>query len=297
VLDVQHGSSDRLEARALCELVHLITREGNFAQSLEYAQQASAIAQALADQDLIMDCMGYLALAERFLGRFEDSQGHYQQVLDHERSLGRHISMLRTLSDMGLLLIDLNQPLEARALFSEGLELSQTHAMPYELSFMWEGLSLCSHLLGEHDLAKQQALTALDQTHLVGDTIGVAAQSINLGKIFLALNEQPSAKEHLKRALQITWEKKNIPEVLKVVLVWAQILASEHHTSQAGQLLTLVLIHPSSEAISRIQAQDLLERLNLPPLEPQTLARAVAGLLYGGKELPIDGGGSTTRQR
>jgi tetratricopeptide (TPR) repeat protein len=107
-------------------------------------------------------------------------------------------------------------------------------------------------------------------------------QCINLGRIYMALGDLPRAKEHLKRALQIMWEKKDVPEVLKILMVWGQILASEHHPNQASELLKLVLTHPSSEAISRIQAQDLLERLNLPSFEaqPQPLAKVVAGFLY-----------------
>mgnify|MGYP006296802541 CR=1 FL=1 len=169
------------DARALtidcgCELAVTGCWIGRFDDAAEHAGRALALADELRDPDRIARSASGLALARRYQGRFDDALRLYQEVLGHERRLGRPARLIRALSDTGRLWVDLRRPDEAEALFREGLELAERHDLPYELGFMWEGLSQCSYLRRDDDRARHRAETALRYSEAVHDSMGVAIQ-------------------------------------------------------------------------------------------------------------------------
>jgi tetratricopeptide (TPR) repeat protein len=245
----------------LCELAHIQTRVGNFAESLRYAEEALKLAEGANDSELIVLSRSRLALAKRFLGNFDEARHLYELVLAYERQRGHQLAMLRTLSDFGRLYNDLHEPHEARALFSEGLELAQSQNLPYELAFMWEGLSQCSYLLADYAKARHQAEQALAQSETVSDTIGVAVQCANLANIHLALKDSDTAERYLRRALEITWKQHELPDTLKIFLIWAKVFRSRKTPAKAAELLSYVTLHPASEFVHKQEARGLLQEL------------------------------------
>jgi tetratricopeptide (TPR) repeat protein len=188
--------------------------------------------------------------------------------------------MLRTLSDLGQLLNDMNKPLEARPFFEEGLELAQSQHVPYELAFMWEGLGHCSYLLGDYSKAQEQIELALVTSEMVNDIIGIAIQCTILAEIHLALNQHDSAESYLKRGLEITWDKQAIPKVLRILLIWSRLFIAKHVFKPATAMLLEVLEHPSAEFIYKQEARALLNDLSItPPPSRPSLQELVSDLL------------------
>lgn len=271
---------DSLSVNALCELSITHCWTGDFEASTGYAERALALSETLQNTDLTMTCKSRLALAKRYQGAFDEALQLYNEVLSYERQLARPVTLLRALSDMGRLLVDMKQPRKARVLFNEGLELATRHDLPYELGFMWEGLSQCSYLLGEFEQARRQAETALRCSDAVHDQMGTAIQSADLAKILLKQNRAESAKTYLKRALRIAWNKGELPEVLKHFVTWAELVKAQD-PGRAATLLNWVVEHPSAQAVSKQQALDALTSLNVSPAEPpaDSLSSTVNSLL------------------
>jgi tetratricopeptide (TPR) repeat protein len=269
-----------LSVKILCELVHIRARVGNFGESLGYALRALTLAEQVQNPDLIARSRLGLGMLKNYLGTFEEAQNLYQQVLTYQRQSGQHLAMLRTLSDLGQLLNDMNKPLEARPFFEEGLELAQSQHVPYELAFMWEGLGKSSYLLGDYSKAQQQIELALVTSEMVNDIIGIAIQCTILAEIHLALDQHDSAESYLKRALEITWDKQAIPKVLRILLVWSRLFISKHVFKSAIALLSEVVEHPGAEFIYKQEAAVLLnDSATTPPTLRPSLQELVSDLL------------------
>jgi tetratricopeptide (TPR) repeat protein len=276
------GGAAHLEIDSLCELAIIGCWLGDFGDSARHAEQALDLAEKVRDPELVIKSKSRLALAWRYLGRFHDARELYEVVLDSERRQGRHIDMLRTLSDLGRLYVDMNEPFRAKALFSEGLELAERHDMPYELGFMWEGLSQCSLLLGDYQLASQQAETALRCTEAVGDSMGVAVQCAELARSLLALGELELAEHSLKRALDIAWDRQEMPEVMRLLVIWAALFIKREDWDRAAPLLVAVAEHPGAQAVHKREAQAWLHRSDAEgvPRSSNALASLVNQLLH-----------------
>lgn len=271
-----------LRVKILCELAHIHTRVGDFHTGQDFAEKALDLAEKLEDAELLAGCRLRLALVKTYLGYFEEAKKLYEVVLLYQRQQHRNIALLRTLSDLGRLLIDIKQPLEARGLFLEGLELAQSQNLPYELGFMWEGLSQCSYLLGNYEKAREQAELALLHSEEVADTIGIAVQCTNLAKIQLALDHYGQAKVYLKRALEISWNKQETPEILKVLLVWSHIFIKEQEFDLAAAMLFQVSQNSGAEYVHKQDALSLLNGLNLTEqnLTEQAKNRSLESLMH-----------------
>ncbi len=265
----------------LCELVLGNCMKGYFADAAEYAERALAHAHALRDPDTFARCTSMLALARRYQGRLDEALRQYEEVLGYERRLGRAVSLVRTLSDVGKVWVDLGRPEEAEVLFREGLDLVERHDLSYERAFMWEGLAQCSYLRGDLDHAQERAETAVRYCEAVGDEIGLAIQCGELAKILVARGEPHWARTQLRRALTIVWDKHEKPELFKLFVTWAT-LPDEDPASKAT-LLSWVVRHPGAQAVSRGQALELLGDRSAAPspedLSADALGRTVNGLL------------------
>ena len=270
-----------LTVDCLCELVTTNCWTGYFADAAAYAERALAHAEALRDPDTFARCTSRLALVRRYQGRLDEALRLHGEVLDHERRLGRAVGVVRALSDVGRVWVDLLRPEEAEAAFREGLDLVERHDLPYERAFMWEGLAQCSLLRGDLGQAEQRAETAVRCSEAVGDEVGLAVQFGELAKILAARGEPDRARTQLRRALKIAWDKHEKPELFKLFVTWAT-LPDEDPTLRAT-LLSWVARHPGAQAVSRREALELLGDASplhsLEDLSIDALGRTVQGLL------------------
>ncbi len=265
----------------LCELVATNCWKGHFVEAAAYAERALAHADALHDIHAFARCTSWAALARRYQGRLDEALRLYQEALGYERRLGRVVSLVRTLSDLGRVWVDLRRPEEAEALFREGLDLTERHDLPYERAFMWEGLTQCSFLRGDLDQAQQRAETALRHSEAVGDQVGVAVQAGELARVLVARGEPHRARTELRRALTIVWDKHEKPELFKLFVTWATL--PDEDPALSATLLSWVVRHPGAQAVSRREALELLGEGNplsaLEDLSIDALGRTVHGLL------------------
>jgi len=265
----------------LLELVVTSCWKGYYADAAAYAERALAHAEALRDPGTFARCTSRLALARRYQGRLDEALRLYEEVLGYERRLGRVVSLVHTLSDVGRVWVELGRPEEAEALFREGLDLAERHVLPYELGFMWEGLSQCSYQRGDLDEAQQRGETALQCSEAVADHMGVAVQCGELAKILVARGEPHQARTLLRRALTIAWDKHEKPELFKLFVTWATL--PDEDPAFSATLLSWVVRHQGAQAVSRRQALELLgERqpsLSLEDLSADALGRTVQALL------------------
>ncbi len=265
----------------LCELVATNCWKGYYADAAAYAERALAHADTLNDADAFARCAAWLALARRYQGRLDEAMRLYEEVLGYERRLGRAVSLVRTLSNVGKVWVDLGRPDEAEALFREGLDLVDRHDLSYERAFMWEGLTQCSFLRGDLDQAQQRAETAVRFCEAVGDEVGIAVQCGELAKILVARGEPQRARTQLRRALTVVWDTHEKPELFKLFVTWATL--PDEDPALTATLLSWVVRHPGAQAVSRRQALELLGERNLSPsledLSTDALGRTVHGLL------------------
>jgi tetratricopeptide (TPR) repeat protein len=273
--------SHALTIDCLCELTVTRCWTGRFADAAASAVRAQAYAEELQDPDRLARCTSGLALARRYQGRFDEARRLYQEVLGYERRLGRQVGLVRALSDVGRLWVDLQRPDEAEVLFREGLDLAERLDLPYELGFMWEGLSHCSFLRGDLDQARQRTVTALQCSEAVHDQVGVAIQCADLAKILVSRGEPRRAGPLLRRASTIAWDTEELPELFKHFITWSTL--PDEDSERAATLLSWVVRHPGAQAISRREALELLRTRNLSPhqidVSPDALRDTVHGLL------------------
>jgi len=265
----------------LCELVVTNCWKGHYADATAYAERALAHAEALRDPDRFARCTSGLALTKRYRGELDEALRLYREALAVERRLARVVGVVRALSDVGKVWVDLGRPVEAEALFREGLDLVERHDLSYERTFMWEGLTQCSYLRGDLDQAQRRAEFAVRCCEAVGDEVGLAIQYGELARILVARGEPQPARTQLRRALTIVWDRHEKPELFKLFVTWAKL--PDEDPALRAALLGWVVRHPGAQAVSRREALELLgDASPLPSLEDlsvDALARTVHGLL------------------
>jgi predicted ATPase len=243
----------------------IAARTGSYLQAKPRFEEALALAEAQGDQEALAICLDNLASVEQYLGNFAQARRYQEQSLTLARQLGNDSQIVMNLNSLGTLMLSMDGPREAQPLLEEGLQLAQRVGLQRMLPFFLANMGLASYKLGEYSEAQPLYQEALDMVRTSGETWLEAGLLAELGRIDAALGNYPGAQRYFARSLEIAWQNKDVPFVLRTIIYAAELQAKEGQAEQAAKLLTLVLQHPGTEQEDKDLAEGLLKDLGEQP--------------------------------
>jgi len=219
------------KAHSLNRLSWVCWAEGRYGRGQMVAEESLRIFEELGDPAGI--AFGMLRLGEiaTALGKYDLASQHFQKSHAAADEISAPILLGEILNGQGTFALALAQPAAAKGRFEESLAVARE---------------------AEHVGLLTEALTGL-------------------GYAYLGLGEPQQARECFCQALEGAMETEWTYLAVSAVMGMATLLAVEGDLHRAGELVALVLQHPSSTQADRNRAQDLLSEL-----PPQMIAATVA---------------------
>lgn len=202
-VDEAHSADDtRGLAIALQQQGMTLFRMGQKANSLVVLEESLLAAQVLADLRMQAESLINIAMAYGESGQSLEALKALEQAI--ERAPKDDIDLrMRSASNRGFILNQLNRPQEALLSFREALELSE------ELGDFWAQAVLVGNVgielwsMGLPDQAHSTLLRALELKRRVGDRRELALSLSNVGFSFLRLGDLVRARAHTEEARTI----------------------------------------------------------------------------------------------
>lgn len=294
----QYESAQRLARRGIALLESLDEREtmiwglgslgnvvraaGDFDRALQYRQQALASARALGNERLIAVCLGWVAISQDDLGNVAQAKQHYREAIHLFKKLGNHIGALFNLNNLGAVLIDLGELDEARSLLHEALELARSAGELGQMPNILTALGRCYHQQGDLENALKYTKQALEWagSQVTGDVENQVDLLITLAEISQVQSEPGRARAYLSEALGKAWEAQELPALMRALLAWVELRASDDAALNL-RLAETVMRHSATHGRDRERARGLLEARGLiatnlaEPLELDDLVRQI----------------------
>ena len=221
-----------------------------------------------------------LALAIFAQGRLEEARRLLNQALSEALAQRNLVDAVRVRNNLGNLLRILHREEEAKAMLTQGLaeahRLDLGQLKPFLLYNL--GQVALNRGLTEEALARfRQARAAVERT---GERVLEASCCINLGRTHQHRGHLAEAESWIRQGLALAWQVGELPEVLRGLVVLAELRAAEGHANEAARLLATVVEHPATRGHNREQAARLLDRLPAekayPSLEAALEAQGLA---------------------
>lgn len=164
------------------------------------AQLALVQAEELDDRPLIAECLGALGA---ILGRDNDraeALGIFKRQLDFIRQIGDRRSEGETLTNIGIVLVDLGQLSEGHSYLNDGYKiLHQIGAAAGEArSLIYLGV-IATHRRA-NDEALAYAIRGLSTLRALGATVSISQALLNIGNMYLNKRDLKQAEAHFQEA-------------------------------------------------------------------------------------------------
>ena len=193
----------------LSNLGLLYGRLGQYAQALEYHQQALIIARevgARSEEGINLSNLGIVYIN---LGQYAQALEFFQQALSIQQEIGNHSAKSLTLNGLGEIYLNLGQYEQALDYYQQALSIQQETDNRAGEGMTLNSLGSVYGKLGEYAQALefyQQALSIVRET---GNRAGEGTILSNLGSVYDRLGEYAQALEFYQQALSIVRETGN----------------------------------------------------------------------------------------
>jgi tetratricopeptide (TPR) repeat protein len=229
-------------AEGLGDLGGMLAEQGAYAEGCALLLEALG---ALPHQDSSygkLNCLQYLASAERRCGRYDAAEAHARELLALARAsfpfaeASSQVVLASVLKEHGS--VD-EAVFHLRAVMSGADETAAAIAMV--------DLGDIALQRGEPDTAADMFQRGLAQFERLGTTWGVIVSLDYLGHLACARGRHDEARELFQRALSAALGSRSLPLALNLVAGIAQCLAAQANPERAVELLVFVSTHPITE--------------------------------------------------
>jgi predicted ATPase len=248
-------------------------REGQrrLQQLLSLADDAPSLARGRS-----LDALGWLTT---LLGDYERGYELLQQGLAMVRETGTPADLSWSLGEQGNVAFTLGLGPEARALFSEGLDIARELDDLFLIGWHLFGLAYCDLLDGDVSGMEDKLRQALELSRRRFQPWGIAWAQFSLGVVAI-MNGQPAAAvppviESLELRASIR-DARGITESLGVLAALASILAGATDPVDLEGMRWSARLHGANEL--QLEANGLTVFPFLQPLHDESMARVVAAL-------------------
>lgn len=228
---------------------------GNYAEAASLGEQALKISET-ENNPWNREIAYYVLTRAAFLqGHNEDAQQFAQRAQETAEEVGDRWFMAYCLIELGNVAIVLGDPAAAKEHYQRSYDIRKEFGDP-------EGRALAlTHLASialNADSFKEAKALYEESERLyeeIHDKGGLASSCSGIARALVALGDQPAARDHFRRALELAAEIQHVPLVLSVVNGVGEMLAKSAKRDDGLQLMELVLAHPAADSQTRSWAE------------------------------------------
>ena len=264
------------EAEALAWLARIATGRGDYDRAWVLAGAALPMGQAIGGRLLaltqqrmaqVLWAMGDLAAAETYAA----------EALTASRAAGDMPGETGALNALGIIASDRRQLPRAMAMYEQSLALARrtNHLSAQALALL--NLGNTAYLRGDYAAAADYAQSALERFQELGQQHNVSMALANRAQADIKLGHAAAARRGAREALALVHSLGAQPSVLWTICLFGQLLAQTGDTTQALALYGLARAQPALDNQLRVEIDEELAGLGLPPDE------VAAGLAAGAR--------------
>lgn len=273
-------ADDGSRSDALFLLGYARYRMGELEEAKQRLEDSLAAARRTGEPHRITAALNLLADVASFEGRYAHALELFTECLTVSRAIGNLFRAGVHLNNLGTVWHVMGQLAQARDLYQQSLEACRQIGNLYGQAIALSNLGEVSHALGDY----AEALAAYQAGLAIGRRLQSPYTTLiclnNLGETYCARRDYPTAQSHLAEALQIAWDTRNLPVLMKMLVNQAALFRQTGQTQAALELLRLTSAHPAAEPYIVDRAKELLAEAGPAPTgAPRPLDEIVAGLL------------------
>ncbi|MDZ7801652.1 MAG: tetratricopeptide repeat protein [Trueperaceae bacterium] len=260
--------------RGLDTLARVAWRSGRSAEAKVYWDKALDVAQAHDDPQSTVVFLGDVAMIEQELGDYVSAERTYGEALERSREGGNQLHVIRNLNNLGELCLLTDRPAKARDLVVDSIARAERISFHGILPYLTLNLGLIAFEQGDLQEAEAKHHEALRQAGDTGDPSLRARALAGLSRLSVASGALGRAAAYAEEAMRLSWEIRDMPDVLASVVSLAELRAQQGRPADAAGLLSLVLRHPATSQIDRRRTHRLLHDVR-NELTPKALVDAM----------------------
>ncbi len=268
---------------ALNELSWVALRQGEFAEARHMAEEALALAQST--DDLNASALAYrrLGIIHAYQGENQTATLQFAQGLRLYESAGNQSGIVACLNNMGITAKRQGEIPIAIGYYARALDLARDIGDRLHMANCLNNLGVIA--LAQHDLpsAEHSLGEALTIYREIGSHVDALSSMITLGEVMRARGDYDAASHHYRNALAEAMARRAFPMALFALLDLADLELLANHDQLAGELLGLVLHHPSTEIEARQRGGMLVAQL-----QARMGPAATEQLLYPGRTRDLE---------
>ncbi len=289
------------EARILDDMGNIALFQSNYEEARRLHEKGLAISRYVDDFWAVASCLNNLGNVADIMGRREKAREYYAESLDINKKIGDQQGISVALTNLGNIASRVGDYIRAKELHLESLTISRDICSDEGIAYSLNVLGDVCLELKEYDAARCYQEESLAITKRAGDKSGSAYSLVSLGDIARGCGDYSTAKSHYKksialfRELEERWGLASSHEALGSVLLtmgdvegshdllcealrtameieaeplavdilkeWARLAHKGGKTELSVELLALVLSHPSTEAVTKDEASELLREM------------------------------------
>lgn len=211
---------------------------GAYDEAIRLYQESHQVAQAAADPIGQARALNNLGVITFRMGRFREAEGLLQQSLALRRQLGDPKTIADCLNNVGILLHALEEYERETTLLQEALTTYRQLDDRKGIGAVLHNLGGVQLALANYQAAQQFLEEALDYRQ--SDPVGLGHTLNNLGTVLFRSGDVQVAGVYYQRALQLTWENRDIPITLDILVGIAECLLALNQPSRALAILIVV---------------------------------------------------------
>lgn len=246
---------------ALNELSWVALRQGEFAEARHVAEEALALAQSI--DDLSASALAYrrLGIIHAYQGENQTATRQFAQGLRLYETAGNQSGIAACLNNLGVLARRQGEVTIATGYYVRSLDLARDIGDRLGVANCLNNLGVIA--LAQHDWrsAEQRLGEALTIYREIGSHVDALSSMITIGEVMRARGDYDAASRYYRSALAEAMARRAFPMTLFALLDLADLELLANHDQLAGELLGLVLHHPSTEIEARQRGEMLVAQL------------------------------------
>lgn len=246
---------------ALSELSWVALRQGEFAEARQMAEEALALAQSIEDPNARAIACRRLGVIHAYQGENEAAAQQFAQGLRFYEAAGNQSGIAACLNNLGIQARRQGEVTTAIEYYVRSLELARAIGDRLGVANCLNNLGVIA--LGRHDVssAEESLGEALTIYREIGSHVDALSSLITIGEVMRARGDYDAAAQGYRSALAEAMARRAFPMALFALLDLAELNLLAHHDQLAGELLGLVLHHPSTEIEARQRGEMLVAQL------------------------------------